>query len=237
MGSNKEIRKVVDAMTPDDILILFGEQDATFINYRLAELNKIYSKKLFPNNISTKILGSHEYKRNDGLNVVLIYFDRGNTYPKEKRLGVWQYFWFNFKGGISAIRILPDRQFGMMKYFYSNHFIERYRQRKLNNASIPKPEALKTFLLNNSKRITQKVKSKKYPENGWMCTSEGLCFMEVKRDDFIIMKSFLPWEMLNLGQEVVSMQMIQAALQKGFDFTIPEELIEPSDINLLEFQN
>lgn len=237
MASNKEIRKVVDSMTPDEILELYGEQDAVFINYRIAELNKIYSKKLYPNNGSIKILGSHEYKRNDGLNIELIYLDRGNSYPTNQRLIKWEYFWFNYKGGISAIRILPDRQFGMLKYLYSNHFIERYRGRKLNDITISKPEALKIFLLNNSKRILQKVESTKYPGNGWICTEEGVCFIDVKRDDFIIMKSFLPWEMLNLGQGTVSMQMIQEALQKGFDFKIPEELIEPSDINILEIQN
>ena len=224
-------------MTPDEILKLFGEQDASFISYRLTELNKYYKKKLSSNNYSIKILGTHEYKRNDGLNIELIYFDKGSFYPQEKRLGIWEYFWFNYKGGISAVKIQPDRQYGIIKYFYSNHFIERYRERELNNLAETKANALKTFLLNNYKKLIKYVPSEKYPNNGWMCTAEGLCFMEVKKDDFIIMKSFLPWKMLNLGQEAVSLQLIQEALHKGFDFKVPEKLIESENMNILEFQN
>ena len=237
MASKREIRKVVDSMTPDEILKLFGDQDATFIDYRKEELNKIYIKRLFPNTKEMKILGSNEFERSDGLHIVLIYLDKGNSFSKNNRLGVRQYFWFNYRGGISAVRFLPDKRFGMMKYFYSNHFIERYRERELHDLSISKPEALKTFLINNSKRAIQRLPSEKYPNNGWMITNQGLCFMEVKQDDFIVMKTFLPWNMINVGQQTVSFQMIIESIQQGFKFPVPDELIDQSDINLLEFPN
>lgn len=217
-------------MSPREILSLFS-QDAKFTNYRMKELMDYYQKRLYPITSEIKLLGAHEFNRKDGLNVVLLFFDRGNSFPLKERLRVFEYFWFNYRGGISAIKVTPYKQVGYLTYFYTSHFINRYRERKLKDNTISSVDSLKTYIINNTFKALKYLPSVKYPNDGWMPSQEGLAFVEVKPDSFIIMKTFISWDQISSEKKAISYDLILQAINSGAKLEIPEELLDDSDIN------
>lgn len=229
-------KRIVDSMNPKEILDLYS-QDAIFINHKIKELTEFYKKSLYPITSDIKILGSHEFKRKDGLNIVLIFFDRGNSLSKKNRLGTFEYMWFNYRGGICAINLVPNKKFGVMKFFFTAHFIKRYRERKQNDNTIHIVDSLKSYILNNTSKVFKYLPSEKYPNDGWMPSRDGLAFIEVNPDSFIIMKTFISWEQLSHGKKTISYELISQAIQSGAKFELPDELIDDSDINPLASLN
>lgn len=229
----KDLKRIVDSMDPGEILKLFS-QDTIFVNHKIEELNDFYKKRLYPITSDVKVLGSHEFKRKDGLNIVLIFFDRGNSLPSKERLAFFEYMWFNYRGAISAIRLVPDKKFGMMKYFYTAHFVRRYRERKLRDNTISLVNSLKSYMVNNTFKVLKYLPSEKYPNNGWMPSRDGLAFIEVKPDSFIIMKTFIAWDQLSNGEKEISHNLILQAINSGARFEMPDELIDDNDINPLD---
>lgn len=232
----KDLKRIVDSMNPSEILGIFS-QDAVFINHKIEELTKAYKKRLYPITSDIKILGSCEFKRKDGLNIVLIFFDKGNSLPTKERLGLFEYMWFHYRGGISAIKLMPDKKFGFLKIFYTAHFLKRYRERKLKENTISLIDALKSHVINNTSKTLKYLPSEKYPNDGWMPTRDGLAFIEVKPDSFIIMKTFIAWDQLSNVKKEISHDLIVQAINSGAKFEMPEELIDDSDINALDALN
>jgi hypothetical protein len=74
------------------------------------------------------------------------------------------------------------------------------------------------------------VPSEKYPTNGWMMSPDGLCFVEVKENSFIIAKTFIPWNFLRKDQIVTMNEIGQEALAKGFELNIPWEMFSEEDL-------
>lgn len=221
-----EIRKLVDSMTPIEILELYGRQDALFANHKIHELTKKHQKLLYPKTSEPKFFKAVEYKRVSGLNLVLQCFDKGNSYPTKQRLGIHSYFWFVYRSGISAIRIVPDPIYGILKYWYTSHFIERYRERHLKDLDINKPKALELFLCNNMKRISKNIPSVHYGmQNFWQLCNDGICLTEIKPDSFIVSKTFIPWDTLSLNKREIIKDISQYINNKKFESIIPLELL------------
>jgi hypothetical protein len=176
---SKELLRIVDSMMPEDILTVY-RQDIPFINHKIEEAQKMYSKCFYANRSERYFFDPIEYGRKDGLNIVLQCLDKSNKYPSKERLGILSYMWFNYRGGISFLRIFWDQKFGFIYYFYTSHFVDRYRERFLKNPTISKTEAFNLFLRYNTKKAVKAVPCEKYPNNGWMITQDGLCFVEVK---------------------------------------------------------
>jgi hypothetical protein len=224
-----EIIRVVDSMRPEDILNVF-RQDIPFINHTLEKESKRYAKALYPNRKEPLFFKPLEFQRKDGLNIVLQYFDKSNKYPKNKRLGVWQYMWFNYHGGMSFLRIFPTPEGEGLFYFYTSHFVDRYRERFLKDVTLSKKEAFSLFLQKNPKRLFKNVPSAKYEKSGWMMVTDGLCFVEVKSNNFIIVKTFIPWTYLKKEQIVTLNSIGQEVFIKGFEVNLPWELLSEEDI-------
>jgi hypothetical protein len=226
---SKEILRVVDSMTPEDLIKVY-RQDIPFIDYRLADARKTFSKCLYANRTEPYFFNPIEYRRKNGLNIVLQFFDKSNKYPQKQRLGEWLYMWFNYRGGISFLRPCLYPNCGLVVFFYTAHFVERYRERLLKDSTISKTEAFHLFLCNNVKKSFKFVPSEKYPTNGWMMSPDGLCFVEVKEDSFIIAKTFIPWNFLRKDQIVTMNEIGQEALAKGFELNIPWEMFSEEDL-------
>jgi hypothetical protein len=227
--ASKEILRVVDSMTPEDLINVY-RQDIPFTDYRIADGVKAFSKQLPANRSEAYFFDPIEYRRKSGLNIVLQFFDKSNKYPQKHRLGVWLYMWFNYRGGISFLRPFLYPDYGLVVFFYTSHFVERYRERYLKDSTISKTEAFRQFLCNNSKKSLKCVPCEKYPTNGWMMSPEGLCFVEVKSDAFVIAKTFIPWDLLRKDQIVTMNEIGQEALAKGFELNIPWEIFSEDDL-------
>lgn len=176
-----------------------------------------------------------EYKRKSGFNIVVQVFDRGTAFPKKERPGFLLYFWFNYRGGISAIKPLEHQDYGLVLSFLTSHFIERFRERALKDIGIPKPEVINRFFVRNPKRAAQYHPSEKYPNNGYMVCNDGICMVEAK-DLFIIYKTFLSWEQVSARQKGISMAVLKAAAMKGETINVPEDLIDEDDVEINEFK-
>lgn len=225
-------RIVVEGMSLSDIIKIYIEEDKSFVDHKNKELDKKYRKSLYPNRSELYFFSPVEFKRKNGLNIVFQYFDKGNTYHKDKRLGLYFYLWFNRCNCISAIRfkLYPGLN-TVLTFFYTSHFLQRYIERELKDSSITKLQAINIFLRNNIKTIMKYIPSDSYPSNGWYLVNQGLCFCEVKPGDIIIMKTFLSWDYLKSGQISVTSDIITEANERGLKFPIPESILDSSDIN------
>lgn len=224
-----EIRKVVDSMSPIEILKLYGQQDALFANHKIQELTKRHQKMLYPNTSESKFFNAFEYKRASGLNLVLQCFDKGNSYPSKQRLGIHSYLWFNYRNGVSAIRIVPDPRFGILKYWYTSHFIDRFRERYLKDLNVKKSKALEIFLCYNTTRVSKSIPSEKYGENNiWLLCNDGICLTEIKPDTFIVVKTFIPWHSLSRNKQEIVRDVSKYINNNKFESIIPHEFL--SDI-------
>lgn len=230
-----ECRYIVDSMSPEEILDLY-RQEIPFVNHKLEEFSKIFSRRLYDTHRELTELDFIQIKRKSNLNLSFIYLDRGTSYIKNKRLIVLLYFWFYYRGGISAIRPILDKNLGIIPFFYTSHFLQRYLERGPLDKNLSKTEALRLFLMRNPKRITQKQASERYPNNCYMLCEDGICFSEVKPNSFIIMKTFLSWEQLSATQNDISVPMLKDAASKGMKLSIYDSLITYEDINNIEFQ-
>jgi hypothetical protein len=227
--AGKEIRRVVDSMTPDEIVNVY-QQEIPFINFKCFEGEKVFSKCLYANHTQPYFFKPVEYQRKNGMTVVLQFFDRSTNYPQKQRLGVWEYVRFNYRGGMTFLRPCNYPDIGMVYYLYTSHFVDRYRERLIKDVATPKAEAFNRFMCNNSKRVLKYVPSEKYPDNGWMLSPEGLCFVEVKYDSIVIAKTFIPWSYLTKEQIVTFNELGQEVLAKGAELNIPWEMFNDSDL-------
>lgn len=223
-------------MTIEDILDLYG-QDAKFISYKNEELNKKLSKCLYATHIERHFFKPVEFNRKDGLNIVIQSMDMGISTPVKHRLRTTIYFWFIYRRGFHAIRILPESRSSAILYFYTPHFIERYRERGLKDNSIPKPEALNKFICRNHKLVGKKINSEKYPDNFWLCYEEGVayivpCFFRKNGIEFsqLTMKTFISWDSMSLKRRNISLSLFQEGVSKGFDIKIPDEILDENDV-------
>ena len=67
-----------------------------------------------------------------------------------------------------------------------------------------------------------------------MLSKEGLAFIEVTPDAYIIMKTFISWEQLSSEKKAVSYDIILQAINSGAKFEIPDDLLNDSDINPID---
>jgi hypothetical protein len=149
--------------------------------------------------------------------------------------------------GKGAIHVVPDvtrLEISIERVF--DNYAKAYNQAKDNSswmvkileynkkagklATISKTEAFRQFLCNNSKKSLKCVPCEKYPTNGWMMSPEGLCFVEVKSDAFVIAKTFISWNLLRKDQIVTMNEIGQEALAKGFELNIPWEIFSEEDL-------
>jgi hypothetical protein len=226
-----EIFHVVDSMRPEDILNVY-RQDIPFINHILEKEQKRYAKTLDSNRTERYFFQPLEFQRKDGLNIILQYFDKSNKYPKNKRLGVWLYMWFNYRGGMSFFKFRSLTNGEILSYFYTSHFVDRYRERFLKDITISKKETFSIFLRRNTKRICKYQPSEKYKNNSWMMVKDGLSFVEVKSNNFIIVKTFIPWSFLKKDQIVTLNNIGQLEFVKGFESNIPWALFSEENLGL-----
>lgn len=225
----QEIRRVVDTMTPTEIVNVF-QQERPFIDFKSSAAKKVFSKCLYANRTEPYFFKPLEYHRKNGMTIVLQFFDRSNNYPPKQRLGVWDYVWFNYRGGITFLRPGNYPDLDMVYFFYTSHFVDRYRERIVKDITMPKTEAFRRFICNNSKRALKYVPCEKYPKDGWMLSPEGLCFVEVKYNSIVIVKTFIPWSYLGKEQIVTFNELGQEALSKGVELNIPWEMFNDSDL-------
>lgn len=125
---------VVDSMKPEDIINVY-RQEINFVNHKIEEAKKIYSKQLYANRTEVYWFNPIEYRRKSGINIVIQCFDNPKRSRKE-RLGILFYIWCNYRGGMIFIRPLIDPRFGLLIWVYTSHFVERYRERKLGDLNM-----------------------------------------------------------------------------------------------------
>jgi hypothetical protein len=227
--SSKEILRVVDSMEPEDLINVYL-QDLQFIDYKIEDGFKAFSKLMSVKRTEIYFFNPIEYRRKSGLNIVLQFFDKSIKYPKKKRLNEWLYMWFNYRGGISFLRPVLHQEYGLMIFFYTSHFVERYRERCLKDSTISKLEAFRQFLCNNSNKTLKAIPSKGHSSNAWMMSPEGLCFVEIRNKKFIIAKTFIPWDLLRKDQIVTMNEIEQEALDEGVNMKIPWEIFSEEDL-------
>lgn len=224
-----ERRKLVDSMSFEDIWELY-KQEIPFVDHKNEEYTKKHMRLIRPFSKAMTFFSPITFKRNSGLNIVFQYLDKGANHPMSKRLGLIFYFWCVYRGEVWCVRPILFKDLGFVCYFYSGHFIERYRERKLGDMNISKPDAINIFLRNNMRRLFKNVPSEKYGDNCWICSSEGISFAEVRPNAFTIMKTFLSWEYLCDHKRNMSLDMIEEAHRKGIEFKMPDELIDEEDL-------
>lgn len=227
-----EIRRIVDSMSTEDILDVYS-QDASYVNHKIKDLNKRFSKCLYSSRKEIFFFPPAEYKRKDGLNIIVQCFDMGSAVPIKQRLRTTFYFWFIYRNGFHAIRILSESKYSAILYFYTPHFIDRYRERGLKDTSISKPEALNKFICNNHKIVGKRIRSEKYPDNFWLCYEEGIAFVNsrfFKKSGILFseltMKTFISWDCLSLKRRKISFSLFKEALSNGYEIKIPDEILD-----------
>lgn len=228
-----EVRRIVDSMSHRDIIDLY-KQEIPFSEHKINEHLKKCSKMLYDSHKELTLFRPEEYKRKSGFNIVVQAFDRGKSFSKKERPGVLLYFWFNYRGGISAIKPLDHPKYGLVLSFLTSHFIERFRERGLKDLTISKPEVINLFIIRNPKRAAQYHPSEKYPNNGYMVCNDGICMVEAN-ELFIIYKTFLSWDQISQKHKDISVSMLKQAAMMGQPINVPEDLIDEEDVELSEF--
>lgn len=231
-----EIKKVVDSMSIEEILDVYYCQDAKFVIHKIIAFNKAFSKCLSSSRTKRFTFNLEEYKRKDGLNIVIQCFDMGSSFPTGKRLKIQSYFWFIYRGGLYAIRLLPEKDNSSLLYLYTPHFIDRYKERGLRDVSISKSDALNKFIYANHKIVGKRIQSEKYPNNFWLCYEEGIAFVEPRffrkgniQFSELTMKTFISWDSLSLKRRNISLSIFQEAISKGLDIKIPDEILDENN--------
>lgn len=230
-------RIIVDSMTIEEILDLYGQEDAIFVNHKIKELTKKYSKSLPVFRTEKYFFKPVEYKRKDGMNVVIQCFDLGATYPTGKRLRTISYNWFIYKGGMYAIKLIPESSSSTLLYIFTQHFIERYRERVLKDTSITKTDALNLFIRRNHKIIGKKIPSERHPDNFWLCYDDGVSYISCRfykkfnlHFSELTMKTFISWGSLSLHRKNISLSLFENAIARGFDVKIPDEILDEIEL-------
>lgn len=221
---------IVDSMTYDEVLKEL-KADLPMVNYRIEAENKRFKKLL----CDTRSRERYYYrpvtfKSARGFNWVLQFFNEGLGVPSKQRLGLIEYAWFVQNRGLYAITISRLSRNGIVTNhftFYTPHFIDRYRERFLNDPSIKKVDAFHHFIVSNPKFSSQKLKnpSEKHPNDYWSICNDGLCLCNTLQGFTVEAKTFITWDMVGKDQRQFAIEGNRFMANQGLelDVSFPDE--------------
>ena len=232
---NKKV--IVDSMPIDDILQLLNE-DVKFLQHKIDENIKKYRRlvKTTPGK-ERHFFKPLNYKSSAGFNYVIQFFKRAIDENEKDKLGIIYYAWFiksevtktGQKRGTYAITVsrlsLRDERAWHFT-IYKPHFMDRYKERFLNDHSITRIEAFHRYLLNNLKATSSGRPSEKYPKGFWMVCNDGLCLCNRLEGLNVEVATFVDFSSAGFQKKQFAIDAKQAMLDIGFEINLPEEDFE-----------
>lgn len=232
--SDYKKKVIVDSMSMQEILLLLNE-DVRFLQHKIDENRKKYRRLIANSTRKERVFYNPlNYKSAAGFNYVIQFFKRAYDEKEKDKLGVLYYVWFmkseetvkGRKRGVYAVtisRLSLRNEWTWHFTIYKPHFMDRYKERFLKDASIPKIEAFHRFFLNNLKISSSGRPSEKYPKGFWMVCSDGLCLCNRLEGYTVEVATFVNYETAGLQKRQFAFDAQQAMLDIGFELKIPEE--------------
>lgn len=215
---------IVDSMTYSEI-IKVNEKYTIRLVKEINDGLKFYSKDVSKNLFRREkhYYKPKEYSVPEGLHYVIQFFDGGKAYNTKERTRFFYYCWFLKDRGLYAMNSSRmNRQFKHYNIF-TPHFIDRYKERYLQDNTISKKEAILTFLRGNTKLSSCAFPSEKYPDCVWEAGNQGLCLCNLLDNFTIEMKTFVSYDMLGFDQKTFAVQSQDFMMKNGLELKLPEE--------------
>ena len=130
------------------------------------------------------------------------------------------------KRGVYAVtvsRLSLGNQWTWHFSVYKPHFMDRYKERCLNDCSIPRLEAFHRYFINNQKVSSSGKPSEKYPKGYWMVCNDGLCLCNRLEGFTVEVATFVDYAEAGFQKKQFAYDAKQAMLDIGFELKLPEE--------------
>lgn len=217
---------IVDSMSFDEIFELF-RQDLPLLNHKIEDANKAIQKKATVyRNTEQTYYNPISFSTSKGFSYVIQFFNRGISFERRHRIGVYYYVKYLHKGGMYTFMLSSaNKQFEHLNLF-TPHFFDRYRERFLKDLSLPKDEVIATYIRHNAKRAFRFVPSIKYPKCSYSQSADGLALCELRDNFLFIYKTFIPWDDLGPVKKQIALEGLEAVVKSGFELNLPEEIFD-----------
>lgn len=231
--SDYKKKVIVDSMTMEEILKILAD-DSKFLQHKIDENKKKYRRFLNTTRKDRVFYNPLTYKSAAGFNYVIQFFKRAYDEKERDKLGVLYYIWFmkseetntGRKRGVYAVtvsRLSLGNQWTWHFTVYKPHFMDRYKERCLDDCSIPRLDAFHQFFLNNLKMSSSGRPSEKYPKGYWMACNEGLCLCNRLEGFTVEVATFVDYATAGIEKKQFAYDAKQAMLDIGFELNLPEE--------------
>jgi hypothetical protein len=218
---------ITDSMDSKEIIALLHE-DFAFGQHKYDETCKHYEKlaKGYSHRKDRVDFKPLSFKSAVGFNYVFRYYKRAANDNGNGKIGLNHYVWFTKGRGIYAISRLSLHLGSEVKnkfQVYTPHFFDRYRERYLKDATIPKLEVVQRFAFGNPQGAVAEIQSEKYPNSVWTRCDDGLMLCTKLTDDIYECKTFISFEMTGFGERHFIDFTAEEGLKRGFEFKLPYE--------------
>ena len=232
--SDYKKKVIVDSMTMEEILQILAE-DGKFLQHKIEENKKKYTRLIKNSTRKDRVYYNPvTYKSAAGFNYVIQFFKRAYDEKEKDKLGILYYIWFmkseetktGKKRGVYAVtvtRLSLGNQWTWHFSVYKPHFMDRYKERCLNDKSIPRLEAFHRYFMNNQKVSSSGKPSKKYPKGYWMVCNDGLCLCNRLEGFSVEVATFVDYAEAGFQKKQFAYDAKQAMLDIGFELKLPEE--------------
>ena len=232
--SDYKKKVIVDSMSMDEILRILAE-DGKFLQHKIEENKKKYTRLIKGSTRKDRVYYNPiTYKSAAGFNYVIQFFKRAYDEKEKDKLGILYYVWFmkseetktGKKRGVYAVtvsRLSLGSQWTWHFSVYKPHFMDRYKERCLNDCSIPRLEAFHRYFINNQKVSSSGKPSEKYPKGYWMVCNDGLCLCNRLEGFTVEVATFVDYAEAGFQKKQFAYDAKQAMLDIGFELKLPEE--------------
>ena len=143
-----------------------------------------------------------EFKSASGISYILQPINCGRNVPKKDRIGCNLIGYFINSKGLHFISEITDAD-GTNLWVYIPHFLNRYRERFVKDATLDKIQLIKDYIRRNKLNLRTYIKSTKYPDSYYAIINDGLCLCTDHGKGIIEVKTFLTWDMLGEDQDIL----------------------------------
>ena len=221
-------------MSMEEILQILSE-DSRFLQHKIDENQKKYKRLAKDSMRKDRVYYAPlTYKSTAGFNYVIQFFKRAYDEKERDILGVLYYVWFmkseetktGKKRGVYAVTVTKlslGNQWTWHFSVYKPHFMDRYKERCLNDSSISRLEAFHRYIINNQKVSSFGKPSEKYPKGYWMVCNDGLCLCNRLEGFTVEVDTFVDYTTAGFQKKQFAYDAKQAMLDIGFELKLPEE--------------
>lgn len=232
--SDYKKKVIVDSMSMEEILQILAE-DGKFLQHKIVENEKKYKRLIKDSRGKERVFYKPlTYKSAAGFNYVIQFFTRAYDEIEKDKLGVIYYIWFlrsieTQKGKKTGTYVVTVSKLSLSNHstwhftVYTPHFMDRYKERCLNDSSITRLEAFHRYYLNNLKISSSGRPSEKYPKGYWMVCNDGLCLCNRLKGLTVEVATFVDYATAGFQKKQFAYDAKQAMLDIGFELKLPEE--------------